>query len=187
MTRRRRCRPGSENDEASSSGHPAGNNASAADNKAMAGVFKAIRMQGWQGIPVPRELQVGLYAFINPVWCLKPPLPSPVSGIVLQHHTGLVIDYSNTCQRNFWEQMTPQTAHELGKQMINLTAVTHRFPCSWASKDDDDDSLSEDSDDDDDDDYIDAPLWCFGSVIALIEGHALGQKIARQKQGLPPR
>ncbi|CEM19400.1 unnamed protein product [Vitrella brassicaformis CCMP3155] len=143
------------------------------DSEAAAAVFKAIRMQGWFGISVPRELHVDVYAFVNPIWCLKPPLPSPLSGVVLQHHTELVIDYSITRQRRFWSSMAPQTAYELGQQMINLTCLVHRIP------------RTPDGAEGTEDGYLGhgAFAWCLGVVIALVEGHAAGRQAARDKEG----
>ncbi|CEM03444.1 unnamed protein product [Vitrella brassicaformis CCMP3155] len=128
----------------------------------------AIRMQGWSGIAMPRELHVGVFAFVNPVWCLKPPLPSPLSGAVLQHYTELVIDCSDTRQRTFWQQMTLQTAYELGKQMINLKCLIHRYPRTPAGAAGN---------------FYIASRWCRGTVIGLVEGHTAGRRAAREKEG----
>ncbi|CEL99608.1 unnamed protein product [Vitrella brassicaformis CCMP3155] len=144
----------------------------AEDSEAAAAVFKAIRMQGWSGISMPRELHVGVFAFVNPVWCLKPPLPSPLSGVVLQHHTELVIDYSNTRHRRFWSSMAPQTAYELGQQMINLKCLVHRFP-----------QTPDGAEGTEDGHFVRAFGWCRGVVIALVEGHAAGRQAARDKEG----
>ncbi|CEM21850.1 unnamed protein product [Vitrella brassicaformis CCMP3155] len=143
-----------------------------ADNEATAAVFRAIRLQGWSGLRLPRELQVGVYAFVNPVWCLKPPLPSPLSGAVLQYHTEVVIDYSNRRQRTFWESMAPQTAYELGKQMINLRCLIHRFP----ETPDGAQGLRAGQ-------YVPAYGWCLGIVIGLVEGHVKGRQAAREEEG----
>ncbi|CEM03447.1 unnamed protein product [Vitrella brassicaformis CCMP3155] len=148
-----------------------GNDASAASDEAIAAVFKAIRLQGWSGLPLPRELHVGVYAFVNPVWCLKPPLPSPLSGAVLQHHTELVIDCSNTRQRTFWETMTPQTAYELGKQMINLRCLIRRYPRTPEGAPGVRSGY-----------YVGAYGWCHGIFVALVEGHVAGRRLAREKE-----
>ncbi|CEM30089.1 unnamed protein product [Vitrella brassicaformis CCMP3155] len=144
----------------------------AEDSEAAAAVFKAIRMQGWSGISVPRELHIGVYALVNPVWCLKPPLPSPLSGVVLQHHTELVIDSSNTRQRRFWSSMAPQTAYELGQQMVNLKCLVHRIPRTPDGAD----GVPAGH-------FVSAFGWCRGIVIALVEGHAAGRQAARDKEG----
>ncbi|CEM21833.1 unnamed protein product [Vitrella brassicaformis CCMP3155] len=143
----------------------------AADNEAVAAV-KAIRMQGWSGIQMPRELHIGVYALVNPVWCLKPRLPSPLSGAVLQHHTELVIDCSNSQRRSFWQDMTSKTAYELGKQMINLKCLIHRSPATPAGID----GLADGW-------HYFATGWCFGNVIAMVVGHALGRQAARDREG----
>ncbi|CEM38371.1 unnamed protein product [Vitrella brassicaformis CCMP3155] len=137
---------------------------STADDEGTASIFRAIRMQGWSGLPMPRELHVGVYAFIHPVWCLKPPLSSLSSAIVLRHHTELVIDSSNPRQRIFWSSMTVRTAYDLGQQMVNLKCLIHRFPCTPEN-------------------HV-APRWCLGIVIGLLEGHAAGRRSVREKEGL---
>ncbi|CEM10817.1 unnamed protein product [Vitrella brassicaformis CCMP3155] len=142
----------------------------ASDNEAAAAVFKAIRMQGWSAIPMPRELHVGVYASINPIWCLKPPLPSPLTGIILPRHTELVIDCSQTRQRSFWTAMTVQTAYELGQQMVNLKCLIHRYPHGAQGVPAGHNPF--------------APGWCLGIVIALVEGHVLGRRLARDKESL---
>ncbi|CEM21852.1 unnamed protein product [Vitrella brassicaformis CCMP3155] len=141
-------------------------------NEATKAIYKAIRLQGWSGLRVPRELHVGLYAFVNPLWCLKPPLPSPLSGIVLQHHTELVIDYTHTRQRTFWETMSPQTAYELGQQMINLKCLIRRFPRTPDGAEGLEAGL-----------HYAAAGWCRGIVVALVEGHVMGRQLARDKEG----
>ncbi|CEM23432.1 unnamed protein product [Vitrella brassicaformis CCMP3155] len=148
-----------------------GSDASAASDEAIAAVFKAIRLQFWSGIALPRELHLGVYAFVTPVWCLKPPLPSPLSGAVLEHYTELVIDSSNTRERIFWSAMTPQTAYELGKQMINLKCLIHRCP----QTPDGAEGVSAGR-------RFVANGWCRGLVIALVEGHVAGRQAAREKE-----
>ncbi|CEM23431.1 unnamed protein product [Vitrella brassicaformis CCMP3155] len=150
---------------------PVRNQHDEASPSSTAAVFRAIRLQHWGGIALPRELHVGVYAFVTPVWCLKPPLPSPLSGAVLQHHTELVIDSSNTRQRRFWGSMTPQTAYELGKQMINLKCLIHRFP----QTPDGAEGIAAGHH------YV-ANGWCRGLVIALVEGHVAGRQAAREKE-----
>ncbi|CEM03442.1 unnamed protein product [Vitrella brassicaformis CCMP3155] len=137
-----------------------------------AAVFEAIRMQGWSAIALPRELHVGVFAFVNPVWCLKPPLPSPLSGAVLQYHTELVIDCRSTQERTFWQRMTSQTAYELGKQMINLKCLIHRYPRTPDGAE----GLPAGGN------YF-SPRWCRGTVIGLVEGHVQGRRAARVKEG----
>ncbi|CEM35621.1 unnamed protein product [Vitrella brassicaformis CCMP3155] len=73
------------------------------------------------------EVYIPVFALANAVWDLPPPLPSPLSSAVVQHHTEVVIDCSEARQRRFWEQLTPQTARDLGRQMINLKSITHRY------------------------------------------------------------
>ncbi|CEM35581.1 unnamed protein product [Vitrella brassicaformis CCMP3155] len=88
--------------------------------------FRALRLHGLTtDLPAPRELHIPVYALANAVWDLPPPLPSPLTGAVLAHHPHVIIDCINPEQRRFWEQLTPQTARDLGRQMINLQTITH--------------------------------------------------------------
>ncbi|CEM12280.1 unnamed protein product [Vitrella brassicaformis CCMP3155] len=171
---------GGQNDAASGSMGGATTAAgSAADSEAVKAaftvttrIFHAIRKQGWHGIPVPRELQIGVYALVNPVWSLPPPLPSPLSEAVLHHHTDLTIDSSDPGQRTSWQQIAPQTAHELGKHLINLKRVRHRFPRTAEGAEGVADGF-----------HTIAQGWCRGTVIALVEGHVVGRRMAREKEG----
>jgi len=84
--------------------------------------------------------------------------PSPIHTAAVQQQTHVAIDCSTGDDRQFWERMTPEETFELGKRLVNLTALSLVQPHNerW---------------------------WCLGSMISVVEGHADGRREAREKEG----
>ncbi|CEL99772.1 unnamed protein product [Vitrella brassicaformis CCMP3155] len=96
----------------------------------------------------PRELSA------VPTLCKQWP---QVKGAFHQQ-THITIDSSTEGDRHFWESLTPEQAFQLGKWLVNLTAITLVQPRrkQW---------------------------WCLGSMISIVEGHAAGRRAACEKEG----
>ncbi|CEM32625.1 unnamed protein product [Vitrella brassicaformis CCMP3155] len=75
-----------------------------------------------------------------------------------QTHIAIAIDSSTEEDRHFWESMTPEAAFELGRRLVNLTAVSLVQP------------------------FFDQS-WRLGTMISVVEGHAAGRREACKKEG----
>ncbi|CEM02090.1 unnamed protein product [Vitrella brassicaformis CCMP3155] len=87
-----------------------------------------------------------------------PSSPSAIRTAALQQQTHITIDNSTDAEDQFWDSMTPEEAFQLGKRLVNLTAITLVQP----ERDE---------------------LWCLDSMISIVEGHAGGRREAREKEG----
>ncbi|CEM36820.1 unnamed protein product [Vitrella brassicaformis CCMP3155] len=88
----------------------------------------------------------------------------------LRQQTHIDIDCSTEADSQFWYNMTTEEAFQLGKKLVNLTALSLVQPYpdqSWY--------LALDLDLD--------QSWCLGSMISVVEGHADGRREAREKEG----
>ncbi|CEL91923.1 unnamed protein product [Vitrella brassicaformis CCMP3155] len=84
--------------------------------------------------------------------------PSLIHTAALHQQTHVAIDSSTDIDRHFWDNMTTEKAFQLGKRLVNLTALTLVQPRRGRS-------------------------WCLGSMINVVEGHAAGRREAREKEG----
>ncbi|CEM19220.1 unnamed protein product [Vitrella brassicaformis CCMP3155] len=76
----------------------------------------------------------------------------------LRQQTHIAIDSSTEDARQFWDNMTPEEAFQLGKKLVNLTALTLVQPRHERS-------------------------WCLRSMICIVEGHAAGRREACETKG----
>ncbi|CEL91920.1 unnamed protein product [Vitrella brassicaformis CCMP3155] len=83
-----------------------------------------------------------------------------VRKAALHQQTHIAIDSSTEGDRHFWESMTPDEAFQLGKRLINLTALTLVQPRRDR-------------------------LWCLNTMMSIVEGHAAGRREACDKEGQP--
>ncbi|CEL91926.1 unnamed protein product [Vitrella brassicaformis CCMP3155] len=84
--------------------------------------------------------------------------PSLIHTAALQQQTHIAIDSSTEDERQFWESMTTEEAFQLGKRLVNLTAVTPVQPHNDRS-------------------------WCLDIMMSVVEGHAAGRREACEKEG----
>ncbi|CEM25072.1 unnamed protein product [Vitrella brassicaformis CCMP3155] len=75
-----------------------------------------------------------------------------------QQQTHIDIDCTTDADRQFWESITPEGAFQLGKRLINLTALSLLQPFCER-------------------------LWCRDIMISIVEGHAVGRREASEKEG----
>ncbi|CEM38441.1 unnamed protein product [Vitrella brassicaformis CCMP3155] len=74
----------------------------------------------------------------------------------LYQYTHVAIDSSTAAHRQFWESMRPGEAFQLGKWLVNLTALTLVQPRV-------------------------EPSWCLDKLFGVVEGHAEGRREAHEK------
>ncbi|CEM30277.1 unnamed protein product [Vitrella brassicaformis CCMP3155] len=75
-----------------------------------------------------------------------------------QQHTHIDIDCTPDGDRQFWESITPEEAFELGKRLINLTALSLVQPRYER-------------------------FCCLDIMTSIVEGHVAGRREAREKEG----
>ncbi|CEL99770.1 unnamed protein product [Vitrella brassicaformis CCMP3155] len=83
---------------------------------------------------------------------------SPIHTAALHQQTHITIDCSDEDDRYFWESMTPEQAFQLGKRLVNLTAITLVQPRGDR-------------------------LWCLDTMMSVVEGHAAGRREVCEKKG----
>ncbi|CEL93404.1 unnamed protein product [Vitrella brassicaformis CCMP3155] len=76
-----------------------------------------------------------------------------IHDAAVHQQTHITVDCSTRAECHFWESMTPEAAFQLGKCLINVTALTVLQP-------------------------HDRPSWCLFTMIGIVEGHAAGRRKA---------